>query len=120
MADTELFWISYVGFGVLFTIAELVAPAHDVRYRKGVPFDLVALAVYQLAVIPLSLYVTDPLYDYIPAMAAARVIPLPIRFVLVYLAADLGAYGIHRLIHTRHLWRVHRFHHSVTELYWLS
>jgi sterol desaturase/sphingolipid hydroxylase (fatty acid hydroxylase superfamily) len=34
--------------------------------------------------------------------------------------ADLGAYWLHRLIHTRHLWRIHRFHHSPTQLYWLA
>jgi len=42
----EVFWTSYIGFGVICTIAELVRPARKLRYAKAVPLDLVALAVY--------------------------------------------------------------------------
>ena len=41
--------------------------------------------------------------------------------VVVYLfLTDLFGYGIHRLMHTPWLWRIHAFHHSVESLNWVS
>jgi sterol desaturase/sphingolipid hydroxylase (fatty acid hydroxylase superfamily) len=46
--------------------------------------------------------------------------PIWVRVVVFYLLADLGSYAMHRLMHTRHVWRVHRWHHSPTQMYWLA
>ena len=118
-----MFWISYVGFGVICTIAELVWPARKLRYGKAVPLDLVALAVYQLAMVPIAAWVTDPVAGvvrYAPLLSRLAGVWLPLRVVAFYLLADLGSYWMHRLMHTRHGWRVHRWHHSPTQLYWLA
>jgi sterol desaturase/sphingolipid hydroxylase (fatty acid hydroxylase superfamily) len=118
--DVALFWIGYVALAVVCTLVELVRPARQIRYLKAVPLDLVALAVYQLAVFPVASMVTDPVFEYLPVLSTVAWVWLPIRVVVFYLAADLGSYWMHRLMHTRHLWRVHRWHHSSPRLYWLS
>jgi sterol desaturase/sphingolipid hydroxylase (fatty acid hydroxylase superfamily) len=118
-----VFWISYVGFGALCTIAELARPARKLRYAKAIPLDLVALAVYQLAMIPVADWVSEPVARFVvsvPRPPELLAIWLPLRVVMYYLVADFGSYWMHRLMHTRHLWRVHRWHHSPTQLYWLA
>jgi sterol desaturase/sphingolipid hydroxylase (fatty acid hydroxylase superfamily) len=119
----DVFWTSYIGFGVICTIAELVKPAHKLRYGKAVPLDLVALAAYQLAMVPAAAWVTDPIVGVVrhaPFLSALERVWLPLRVVMFYFVADLGSYWLHRLMHTRHVWRVHRWHHSPTQLYWLA
>lgn len=120
MTRVQLFWTAYVGFGVLATIAELVIPARKLKYGKALPMDLVAFAVYQFAMVPAAAYVTDPLHHYVPVPTVVRGIAWPIRLVVFYLAADLGSYWMHRLMHVKHVWRIHRWHHSPTALYWLA
>lgn len=123
MDDQELFWTSYIGFGVLCTIAELVRPARKLRYAKAVPLDLVALAVYQIVVVSVAAWVVEPVggvVRYVPLLSALARVWLPLRVVGFFLLADLGSYWMHRLMHTRHVWRVHRWHHSPTQLYWLA
>jgi sterol desaturase/sphingolipid hydroxylase (fatty acid hydroxylase superfamily) len=126
--ESDAFWISYlgwivyVGFGAICTVAELVRPARKLRYRKAVPLDVVAFAAYQLAMLPAAAWVTDPvlgLVRYAPLSALSGVW-LPLRVVMFFLVADFGSYWMHRLMHTRHVWRVHRWHHSSTQVYWLS
>lgn len=54
--------------------------------------------------------------DYWP-----RVAPTAVQVVLAILIADLGAYGVHRLMHaTRTTWRIHALHHSAPELDFLA
>jgi sterol desaturase/sphingolipid hydroxylase (fatty acid hydroxylase superfamily) len=124
--DTDAFWISYlgiivyVGFGAACTLAELVWPARKLRYGKALPLDAVAFAFYQLAVFPAAVWVSDPVTGVVHMPAAVLAVPLAIRLVALYLIADLGSYWMHRLMHTRHVWRVHRWHHSSTRVYWLS
>lgn len=118
-----MFWTSYIGFGLLCTIAELVRPAHRVRYAKAIVLDGVALAVYQIVVVQVAAWVTDPIYGfvrYVPVASLLVSVWLPLRVVMFYLLADLGSYWMHRLMHTRHVWRAHRWHHSPTQLYWLA
>ena len=118
--DARVFWICYVGLGLLFTALELIRPARKVRYRKAIVLDGVGLAVYQLAVFPLAIWLCTPLAGHVQLPALLVGVWLPIRIVVFYLLADCGSYWMHRLMHTRHVWRVHRWHHSSTQLYWLS
>jgi sterol desaturase/sphingolipid hydroxylase (fatty acid hydroxylase superfamily) len=124
--ETDGFWIdyigliSYVGFGAICTVAELVRPARKLRYRKELPLDAVAFLVYQLAVFPAAVWVSDPVTGFVHLPSAVLGVSLPLRVLALYLFADFGSYWMHRLMHTRHAWRVHRWHHSSTRLYWLS
>jgi sterol desaturase/sphingolipid hydroxylase (fatty acid hydroxylase superfamily) len=116
------FLIAFVGFGALATIVELIRPARKLRYRKALPRDLVALAVYQLGVVSAATWVCAPGVDFMRHHLSAAVAELPLapRVLAFYLVADLGSYWMHRLMHTRAVWRVHRWHHSPEQLYWLA
>ena len=123
---TDVFWIDYigilafVGLGAICTVAELAKPAHKLRYRKVVPPDVVAFAVYQLIVFPVAVWVSEPVPGLVHMPPAVFEVPLALRLLALYLFADLGSYWMHRLMHTRHVWRLHRWHHSPTRLWWLA
>jgi len=104
---------------VLVTALEKKAPAHFVPYRKVLPRDLVAAVVCGFFVDPsagfLDSFILEPV---LPPWVLNW--PLTIRVLLYLVLADLGAYWIHRLLHTRHLWRAHKWHRSPIYLYWMS
>ncbi len=116
------FWIMYCGLGLVATVLELVRPARKLNYWAGdaLVLDVVAFFFYQFIVvywayvlrsyIPLSLKPTRWLLD----------IPLWLRICVYYVIGDCSGYWMHRLTHTKHLWRVHHFHHSTTQMYWLA
>jgi len=81
---------------------------------------VIGFAVYQLAVFPVAVWVSDPVAGCIHMPPAVLAVWLPVRVLTLYLVADFGSYWMHRLMHTRHVWRFHRWHHSSTRLYWLS
>src|SRR5262249_11853016 len=116
------YWIAFLGAGTIVTIAELLRPARKLRYKKVVPGDVVALLVYVFGVGTGVAFVCEPGFDYVRHHLSASVAELWLapRVVAFYLLADLGSYWMHRLMHTRALWRVHRWHHSPQQLYWLS
>lgn len=123
MDESDIFWASYLGFGAICTLAELLRPARKVRYAKAVPLDVVAFVVFQFVVVPVAVWASDPATGYlrgVPVPSALRHLWPPLRLVMFYLVGDLGSYWMHRLMHTRHVWRVHRWHHSPTQLYWLA
>ena len=116
------FWIAFLGAGAIVTIAELLRPARKLRYRKVLPRDIVALLVYQFGVGAAAAWACAPGLDFVRHHLSAAVAELWLapRLVAFYLLADLGSYWMHRLMHTRAMWRVHRWHHSPEQLYWLS
>jgi sterol desaturase/sphingolipid hydroxylase (fatty acid hydroxylase superfamily) len=122
LSELDPFWTSYIAFGALFTVVELIRPARKLRYRKTLLRDIVSLLVYQFGVTVAAVYVCSPAGYYVRHHLSAAVAALPLapRVVLYYLAADFGSYWMHRLMHTRHLWRTHRWHHSPHQLYWLA
>jgi len=83
--------------------------------------DLAALAIYGLLFLPLSVYLSRVLVrpEYF-VLGSLLERPLVVRLVLYYVLADLGLYGVHRLMHSRYFWRVHRWHHSPPYMYWLA
>ncbi len=115
-------WISYIAFGVLFTVVELTRPARRLRYRKSLLRDIAAALVYQFGVTTAANYICSPAGEFAKSHLSASVAALWLapRVVVFYLAADLGSYWMHRLMHTHRLWRVHRWHHSPEQLYWLA
>jgi len=116
------FWTSYLACGVIFTIIELVRPARKLRYAEALPHDIVAMLVYQFGVTTAAAFLCAPAVGFALRHLSATIaaVWLPPRILLYYLAADFGSYWMHRLMHTRHLWRVHRWHHAPEQLYWLS
>lgn len=99
-----------------------VPPVREVR------LDLAFMAVVQLALPPLvSLLLLMAVVE--PARALALPMqtwwphgwPLWAQTVLMILCVDFLRYWLHRAAHeTDLLWRLHKVHHSVEQLYWLN
>ena len=51
---------------------------------------------------------------------AIMALPLIMRFMLYLIVGSSGHYWVHRFLHTPHLWRMHRWHHYPTYMYWLA
>jgi sterol desaturase/sphingolipid hydroxylase (fatty acid hydroxylase superfamily) len=105
---------------VFLTAIEKRYPARPVSYSKVMWRDVGAALVFGLAVLPAA--------DFLGRWVAFRpavpteVLALPLLWrVFLYLAiADFGHYWVHRLMHTQHFWRVHKWHHYPTYMYWLA
>jgi sterol desaturase/sphingolipid hydroxylase (fatty acid hydroxylase superfamily) len=110
-----------LGLGAPFAVAERRFAAHRVSYRRVLARDIVAVVIVVLLGIPTTFVVTGVLMSF-PAIAMLRAPALPVwaSFPLAVVASDFGMYWTHRLVHTRPLWRVHRWHHSPRYLYWLA
>jgi len=112
----------YFGLGLVATVFELARPTRKLRYWAfdAVLLDVLAFFFYQFVVV----YWAGVLRSYIPLSFKPThfllSIPLPVRVVVFYVIGDFSSYWMHRLTHTRYLWRVHHFHHSTTQMYWLS
>ena len=115
--------VSLILFGfrlVLLTALEKRDPAHFVPYRKVLPRDILAMLVFAFGVVPAADFI-DRWIMYPPTLPQwVLEWPLMIRIALYLVLADLGAYWVHRLLHTRHMWRAHKWHHSPTYMYWLA
>lgn len=82
--------------------------------------DLATTLYLFLIVVPLG----DRLTSWMPAtfLATARWSALspPLRLLVYIVAADLGHYALHRLMHSRFFWRTHRWHHSIDHVGFLA
>ena len=117
-----LHWpIIFCGFGLLFTTVELMRPARPLNYRAVIKNDLVALGIYGLLFLPASIWLSRRLVtpDHV-FLRSLLDLPLLVRLILYYVLADLGLYGVHRLMHSRYVWPIHRWHHSPPYMYWLA
>jgi sterol desaturase/sphingolipid hydroxylase (fatty acid hydroxylase superfamily) len=113
---------SIVLFGlrlVLVTALEKAAPAHFVPYREMIPKDFLPVLVCAFFVFPSATFLDSFVLEPVLPLWIQNW-PLTIRIILYLVLGDLGAYWTHRLLHTRHLWRAHRWHHSPIYLYWMS
>lgn len=111
--------LSWVGLGIIITTIELMFPARLVNYRQVVKYDIAAVGLY-LIFFEAAVAVTDriPIPNYLPTWVYD--LPLLLKVFFFYLIADFGYYWTHRLMHTSYLWRVHKWHHSPTYMYWLA
>ena len=105
---------------VLFTTLEKLRPARPHSYWPTIPYDVASVATYQWIIFPLAIFLIRyfPGGHQYPFSLAA--LPVPVRVVIYLVVADFGYYWVHRLMHTRHVWRVHKWHHSPRYLYWLA
>ena len=105
--SSYLHWpIIFCGFGLLFTAVELMRPARPLSYRAVIKNDLVALGIYGLLFLPVSIWLSRRLVkpDHV-FLRSLLDLPLLVRLILYYVLADLGLYGVHRLMHSRHVWQ---------------
>ncbi|HEY2979082.1 MAG TPA: sterol desaturase family protein [Burkholderiaceae bacterium] len=55
-----------------------------------------------------------------PWPASIAALPFLARLALYLVVADFLAYWIHRAAHLSAFWRIHRWHHAPTHMYWLA
>jgi sterol desaturase/sphingolipid hydroxylase (fatty acid hydroxylase superfamily) len=115
-------WFPYLVFwciGLLAFAAEWRFPARPVPYRSVFLKDLVALGTYNVFFM-LAVRFTDriPVPNYVPTVIFEM--PTLYKLILFYIVEDLGLYWVHRLMHTNYVWRIHKWHHYPTYLYWLA
>jgi sterol desaturase/sphingolipid hydroxylase (fatty acid hydroxylase superfamily) len=109
-----------------FDLKERQRPGRPVDRRKDFRIDVFALLVVVVAGEVghhLILYGLDAisLGALFAPLAALRELPVAARIILGLFLGDLALYWVHRWMHYSDLlWRTHVFHHSITELYWLS
>lgn len=116
----SLFYVLLVGSP--FILFERFFAARDVAYRKVLARDLGATLVASIMSVGAGFVLTflitqlhvGELLRLVPHIPAWAGIPLAV------LAIDFALYWIHRLIHTSLLWRLHRWHHTPRQLYWLA
>jgi sterol desaturase/sphingolipid hydroxylase (fatty acid hydroxylase superfamily) len=105
---------------IVLTTVERLNPARPVRYREVMLRDLAAAAAFGLLIGPGAEFV-NRWFALRPAVPQALMaLPLLWRFLLYLVLADFGYYWVHRLMHTSFLWRIHKWHHSPTYMYWLA
>ncbi|HEU4684965.1 MAG TPA: sterol desaturase family protein [Nitrospira sp.] len=111
-----LFLVRAVGV----TSLELIRPARAVAYRKVIWKDFTVALVYFFVIFPLAIRI-DRWIEIRPNLPAGLLeMPLPLRVLCYFLVADFGHYWIHRLMHTKYVWRIHQWHHAPTYMYWLA
>jgi sterol desaturase/sphingolipid hydroxylase (fatty acid hydroxylase superfamily) len=113
-------YIVFLVRSVVFTTLEKARPARPHAYWPGIGRDLGSVVAYSYIIFPVSLYLARYIPGYHPYPFSVEGIPIPLRIVLYLVVADLGYYWVHRLMHTRHFWRTHMWHHSPKDLYWLA
>jgi sterol desaturase/sphingolipid hydroxylase (fatty acid hydroxylase superfamily) len=108
--------------GAPFFFFERRFAAHHLSYRKVLARDVGALVVATA----LSLVATAFLQRAMVAVDAGSLrsrapslspwVGIPVAIV----GSDFALYWTHRAIHTRPLWRIHRWHHAPGHMYWLA
>lgn len=116
-----LFLLRIVGL----TTVELLYPARRVSYRSVLLPDVAAFFAYQYVVMPWAGQIDHMINDHVivlkPHLPDALLgMPLYARVICYLAIGDLGQYWIHRFLHAKYIWRMHKWHHSPTYMYWLA
>jgi sterol desaturase/sphingolipid hydroxylase (fatty acid hydroxylase superfamily) len=119
-SPSVFFKLLFLGRAVVFTTLEIIRPARTLSYLPVVGRDLVAYGTFRCAILPLATYLNNIAPGYHPAPASIAHLPLAVRIAFYFILADFGHYWVHRLTHTKYFWRVHKWHHAPTYMYWLG
>jgi sterol desaturase/sphingolipid hydroxylase (fatty acid hydroxylase superfamily) len=105
---------------VTWIVLERFFAAHRFNQRSVIVLDLFTTFFLVFVTLPIANKVIA-FFGYqiaVPHLIAA--LPVGIRFVLFLVLADLAHYWIHRLMHHRLLWPMHKWHHSPTHMSWAA
>jgi sterol desaturase/sphingolipid hydroxylase (fatty acid hydroxylase superfamily) len=104
----------------LWVVIENLWRARSVPYRQVVTKDFAAEIFHVFVVIPVVLYLYHRMFVNHPFPKIVQNLPMLLRIGLYLLLGDFCYYWVHRLMHTKALWRTHKWHHSPTYMYWLA
>ena len=114
------FNLLFFGRAIFFTALEIIWPARNLSYLPVIWRDFIAYVFFRCVVLPVAIYLNSAViaYDLVPD--SVDNFPLAARVSAYFILADFGHYWVHRLTHTKYVWRVHKWHHSPTYMYWLG
>src|SRR5690606_33355684 len=104
----------------IYTVLERIFTAHRFNARAVIALDLGTSFFLVLVTLPLANRIISMIGIDISVPQLVRDLPWAARLLLFVFLADLGHYWIHRLMHHRFLWRVHRWHHAPTHMSWAA
>ena len=104
----------------LYSIAERNQRAHGVPYRTVWWRDGLAWLGFSFVVVPIAQAADALIAVKVPFPHAVLSWPYAIRFVAYFVFTDFTYYLVHRLMHTTHVWRIHKWHHTPTYMYWFA
>ncbi|HEV2700619.1 MAG TPA: sterol desaturase family protein [Steroidobacteraceae bacterium] len=104
---------------LVMMIWERRRPAYATDYRRTWKRDLAVQVLFSSTIAPLALLV-NRYVSFAPVLPqSVFTLPFVMRAALYLIIADFGHYWVHRAMHSKWLWHVHRWHHSPTYMYWL-
>lgn len=120
MTRETLGWLLPALFGLMF-LAEIIGGHH--RWRggsaKGIAFALVGIASHAVLAAPIVALVLGFTFNHLFPNSANSLAHTPfwLAFPIMFVGEEFLHYWLHRWSHEwRWLWRLHRTHHSATEL----
>ena len=122
LAPIVVFKFLFLGRVLFFTALELFWPARKVSYWPVIARDFAAYLLVVWAFAPMGAYLNRHVAPagFHPVSAMIVHWPVAVRVALYFIVGDFGHYWVHRLTHTKYFWRVHKWHHSPTHMYWLA
>ena len=110
----------FIARAVAVTTLELIVPARNISYRSVIAPDLIGSLFVGYLIVPASEFLSTRVMPRASAPEFILALPAAATFIIYYVVGDFGAYWMHRLMHTKPVWRVHKWHHSPTTMYWLA
>jgi sterol desaturase/sphingolipid hydroxylase (fatty acid hydroxylase superfamily) len=105
---------------IVVTTLELVAPARKISYRSVLLYDLIGCTLVGLILLPTAEYLSNRIAFRASVPELVLALPGAASLLVYYVVGDFGAYWMHRFMHSKPVWRVHKWHHSPTTMYWLA
>lgn len=126
MEDLLYGWLILAIWGAIFSLWETLKPNRDIALRTALPEELKAtflvfcneIVVMYAFAFALPFLFTDQLKALIESTGLWE-LPGGVRFFCMFILFDLSFYFVHRFMHTRAAWRVHRFHHAPANFFFL-
>lgn len=114
--------LGFLALGLPFVWLERRYPLYRIDYRKRLGADLLNCAVvfFNAMFVGMVVFGAVNQFELWRRFDFTQVLPLWASLLLVPVAIDFTLYWLHRALHSRLLWPVHRWHHAPTEIYWLS
>lgn len=109
---------------LFFDALERIRPGHTVERRRDLSLNILALAVTAVVGEIWKPLLTDGFnaIDLGMALSMSGIHRFPggVKILLGLILADFCLYWVHRAMHRPLLWPTHTFHHSISQLWWLS
>lgn len=126
MEDLLFGWLILAAWGAFFSVWETRRPNRDIALKSALPEELRSTALvfcYEVCVMfafALALpYIFSESLLAVVQDTGLWALPGWARFLCMFLLFDLTFYFVHRFMHTRSAWRVHRFHHEPKNFFFL-